>query len=112
MDPTFLMSFMEITPLMIENKTTGTTINLTKFRNIVPKGLIYVSTMAGLPIKHIPTIIPKARLIKIQVASENFFLSFIKRSPSKKQNLKPLLLISCNLQVKLYHIHSKMQEVK
>ena len=38
--PTFLISFMEITPFMIENKTMGTTMNFSRFRNRVPKGLM------------------------------------------------------------------------
>ena len=39
-DPTFLMSFMEIIPHIMENSTIGTTMNFSKFRKIVPNGLI------------------------------------------------------------------------
>lgn len=65
MEPTFFMSFIEITPLIIDSRTTGTTINLTKFKNMVPKGFIYVFAASGFFIKHSPVIMPKARLIKI-----------------------------------------------
>ena len=41
MDPTFLTSFMEMMPHMMENSTIGTTINLIRFKKIVPNGLMY-----------------------------------------------------------------------
>ena len=39
-EPTLRMSRMEMTPAMMEKKTSGVTIHLTRFRKIVPKGLM------------------------------------------------------------------------
>ena len=41
MEPTFLTSLSDTTPDMIENRTIGPTMNFTRFRKIVPKGLMY-----------------------------------------------------------------------
>ena len=65
MMPTFLMSLMEITPAMIEKKTSGQTIHLIRFRKIVPKGLMYVFAKSGLPVSAIPAPIASTRAIKI-----------------------------------------------
>ena len=35
-----MISLMEMIPLIIEKRTIGTTINFSKFRKIVPNGLI------------------------------------------------------------------------
>ncbi len=37
---------MEMTPAMIEKKTSGVTTHLTRFRKIVPKGLMYFAANA------------------------------------------------------------------
>ena len=38
-EPSFLMSPMEMMPAVMENRTMGTTMNLMRFRKMVPKGL-------------------------------------------------------------------------
>ena len=63
--PTLRISFMEITPQMMEKNTIGTTMNLIRFRKIVPNGFMYFTAISGAPIKHKPAMIPRARPIKI-----------------------------------------------
>ena len=75
--PTFLISFMEITPFMMENKTMGTTMNFSRFRNRVPKGLMYISAMSGRLINSMPATIPNANPVKIHSASGFFFIHII-----------------------------------
>lgn len=40
MEPTLRISLMEMMPERMEKKTMGTTTNFSKFRKMVPKGLI------------------------------------------------------------------------
>ena len=82
MDSTFLISFMEITPQIMELKTIGTTINLIRLRKIVPKGFIKFTARSALPNarKRSPAAIPRPRAIKICNARESFFLVFTKFS--------------------------------
>ena len=40
MEPTLRMSRIEMMPLMMEKSTMGTTMNLTRFKKIVPMGLM------------------------------------------------------------------------
>ena len=71
------MSFIDITPLMIDNNTIGTTINLSKFKNIVPKGKIYLFAISTCPIIRSPAITPKINAVTIINGSDIFFISFI-----------------------------------
>jgi hypothetical protein len=67
MDSTLWISFMEITPQIMELKTIGTTMNLIRLRKMVPKGLIKLTARSALPKarKRRPAIIPRPRAIKI-----------------------------------------------
>ena len=70
------MSCMEITPLIIENSTIGTTMNFTKFKNNVPNGLMYSTAISGVFINAAPARIPSTKPAKIYAAKGSFFFSF------------------------------------
>ena len=65
--PTVLISFKEMIPTMMVESTIGTTMNLIKFKKIVPKGFMYSfakgTQSVAMQIK--PAIIPRTRPIKI-----------------------------------------------
>ena len=66
---------MEITPQMMEKNTMGTTINLMRFKKMVPMGSMYAVAMCGVFIRHRPAIIPRTRPMNIWIGSGNFFFS-------------------------------------
>ena len=77
MAPTFFISRMEMIPHMMENNTIGTTMNLSRFKKIVPNGLIYVSANWACFCRSNPAAIARTRAINICIASDIFFFSFI-----------------------------------
>lgn len=67
----------EMIPHMMENNTIGTTMNLSRFKKIVPNGLIYVSANWACFCRSNPAAIARTRAINICIASDIFFFSFI-----------------------------------
>ena len=72
-----MISFMLIMPHTIENSTMGTTMNLSRLTKMVPMGLInFVANAAPpeTPMRAQPNRQPRTNAMKIQPASEIFFL--------------------------------------
>ena len=95
MEPTLLMSFMEITPAAMENSTMGTTTNFSRFRKMSPQGLMYAlaKSFPSMPptlifVSAIPAAMPTSRPTKIQNASGSFLLLSISHTPSKSGNAR------------------------
>ena len=77
MEPTFRISFMETTPAMIEKSTIGPTMNFTRFRKMVPKGLMYLFAKSAWLCISSPTMIARTSAMKICAASDSFFLPVV-----------------------------------
>ena len=65
--PTVLISFKEMIPTIMVDNTIGTTMNLSKFKKMVPNGLMYsiVKGTLSVAIQIKPTMTPKTRPINI-----------------------------------------------
>ena len=53
--PTLEMSFIESIPAIMENRTSGTTMNFSRLRKMTPMGLIYVLTKSAWLRSNMPT---------------------------------------------------------
>ena len=69
---------MEMMPHMMENSTMGTTMNFTRFRKMVPKGLMKLVAKSACPCNSSPPTMASSMAIKICIARESLFFSFIK----------------------------------
>ena len=74
------MSFIERMPAMMEKSTSGATINFSKFRKIMPKGLIYVSTKPAWLRSKMPATTASSRAMPIWAVRESFFIFYRKRT--------------------------------
>jgi hypothetical protein len=57
--------FVERIPDVIDSKTRGATINLSKFRNTLPNGLMKMFAISGQPCSRQPAIIARTNAIAI-----------------------------------------------
>ena len=84
---------MEIMPHMMENSTMGTTMNFTRFRKMVPKGLMKLVANSARPCSSRPAKIASSIAMKICMARDIFFFSCMnKRSfsfPFAKSSFLP-----------------------
>ncbi len=83
-EPTFFMLSMDRMPSIMENKTTGTTMNLSRLTKMSPKGLSQLVVKSGPPSMNRqirPTTIPSRSAMAICAGRLSFF--FILGSPLK-----------------------------
>ena len=88
---------MEIMPLIIEKMTTGTTMNFSKFRKMVPKGLMYESVKAAYCCKSRPKIMASTRAMPICAAKESFFFGALVASSCDMDVLSKKLIQQRNI---------------